>query len=155
MATSEASALAEATRRVLDMRRVNVSRAKIADAMGVSMDVIRTIERLGARKTRRVARRRILRWMAQGGTSIAAPPPRPPGKRGPGRPPGSGRRRGRPARAGTTRHAARVVPSTGAAVRSADSGMVTLELDGGRVLRLRGGHSYLLRGSVLFEVLSV
>jgi hypothetical protein len=33
--------------------------------------------------------------------------------------------------------------------------MVTLELDGGRVLRLRGGHSYLLRGSVLFEVLSV
>jgi hypothetical protein len=153
MATSEAATLAEATRRVLDMRRVNVSRAKIAEAMGVSMDVIRTIERLGARKTRRVARRRILRWMGQGGSAIAAPPPRPPGKRGPGRPPGSGRKRGRSARAKAA-PTTRVVPSA-PAVRSADATTVTLELDGGRVLRLRGGHSYLLRGSVLFEVLAV
>ncbi len=154
MATSEAATLAEATRRVLDMRRVHVSRAKIANAMGVSMDVIRTIERLGARKTRRVARRRILRWMAQGGAPIPAPPPRPPGQRGPGRPPGSGRKRGRATRV-SARPTARIVPSSGRAARSRDSATVTLEVDGGRVLRLRGGHSYLLRGSVLFEVLSV
>jgi hypothetical protein len=153
MATSEGATLTEATRRVMAMRRQNVSRARIANALGVTMDVIRTIERLGAGKTRNKARRRILRWMAQGGTALDAPPPRPAGKRGPGRPPGSGKRRRRSTgrrgrRPGRPPASASVVP-----VRSADVGTVTLEVEGGRVVRLRGGRSYLLRGTTLYEVL--
>lgn len=153
MATSEGAALTEATRRVMAMRRVNVSRARIASALGVTMDVIRTIERLGAGKTRNKARRRILRWMAQGGPALDAPPPRPAGKRGPGRPPGSGRRRRRGAgRRGRPGRPPALVSAV-APVRTADIGTVTLEVEGGRVLRLRGGRSYLLRGTTLYEVL--
>jgi hypothetical protein len=144
MATSEEGTLAEATRRVLAMRRVNVSRARIASALAVTMDVIRTIERLGAGKTRNKARRHILRWMAQGGAPLDAPPPRPAGRRGPGRPPGSvtrgyiGRPRGRR-------------PGRPPIATSGDS--VTLEMEDGRSVRLRGGRAYLLRGTTLYEVL--
>lgn len=155
MATSEAATLAEATRRILDMRRVNVSRAKIASALGVSMDVIRTIERLGARKTRRTARRRILRWMERGGVPLQAPPPRPPGTRGPGRPPGSGRRRGRPARVAAGAPAQSAPARAARAARAGEPGVVTLEVDGGRVVRLQGGRRYTLRESLLYELVPV
>jgi hypothetical protein len=135
MAGDQEQSLAQATRRVLAMRKEQLSRAKIADEIGVSPDVVMTIERLGAGKTRRIARGRLLRWMAKtsgaaasagsGGQASGAP-----GRRGPGRP-----------------------PRAASQAASGGSGYATIELDGGQTVRLKAGRRYMLRGSTLYEAL--
>jgi len=135
MAGEQEQSLAQATRRVLAMRKERVSRARIADEIGVSPDVVMTIERLGAGKTRRIARSRLLRWMAK--TSGVAASSGNVGqlsgatvRRGPGRP-----------------------PRAASQAASAGPSYATIELDGGQTVRLKAGKRYMLRGSTLYEAL--
>ncbi len=144
MASDQNQILKQATQRVMGMRKEKVSRAKIAEELGVSPDVIMTIERLGAGKTRRIARGRILRWMAKGGSTVsAASAGSSTGSSAPTRRRRRRRRGGRPA-AGT-QHTSSPAASGGATFATVDVN--------GTTVRLRAGRRYMLRGTTLYEAL--
>ena len=144
MASEQNQILKQATQRVMGMRKEKVSRAKIADLLGVSPDVIMTIERLGAGKTRRIARSRILRWMGKGGTT-AAPAASAPSSTASSAPTRRRRRRRRGGRPAGVAQATSAAAPGGAA-------FATVEVNGATV-RLRAGRRYMLRGTMLYEAL--
>src|SRR5580704_2714886 len=128
MPATTAATLSQATDRVKALRKSGVSQAKIASMIGVTPVAIRTILKVGAGKTRGRNKRRLLAWVAKaaGAASAAAPAAAAASTRG--------RRRGR-------RRAGAAVAHAG----STSGGHVTIDLDGGRTVRLTVGQHYLLR----------
>ncbi len=138
------NALTQATARVKAMKKTGLSEHKMARTIGVSRIAIRTILKVGAHKTRGKNKRRLLAWIGGGSAaSTAAPAAAPASKAAPAAQKTRTRRRRR--RAG--RPAGVAAPS--AAAPTATS--VTLELDGGRTIRLVAGDHYVLHNGHLLR----
>jgi hypothetical protein len=142
MPATTASTLSQATDRVKALRKSGVSQAKIASMIGVTPVAIRTILKVGAGKTRGRNKRRLLAWVAKAaGDAHAAPAA--------SHAAAPTRRRRRGGRRASVAVAA--VHSSGAT--SSGGGHVTIDLDGGRTLRLTAGQHYLLRnGEILHRL---
>ena len=137
------NALTQATARVKAMKKTGLSEHKMARTIGVSRIAIRTILKVGAHKTRGKNKRRLLAWIGGGSAAPAATATAAPASKA--APAARTRTRRRRRRAGRPAG----VAARPAAAPAATS--VTLELDGGRTIRLAAGDHYVLHNGHLLR----